>query len=294
MTFEGAASGGTLDGTFTVVGARRVAFKNLKITGSGSGVIGTDNASFTVEDCQIVKNAEDGVQVLGNSRAMLKGNALTDNGQGQLNQGEGGPGRGVSVMDSGSAEIIGNEITGNRSDGVGVHNDGYAKLINNAIESNGRPEVFEAGLAIARAKVRANGNRYKDNPYAAITVYNGGNYRTGNYLNSNDTPDNILPFESIKSGSEGLAVELGQMSFVDLRQVNVIGHILVARQSMLQMRGDNVGPNRECSTVDGNIYVHHLNALARLRDTNVTGGIYGPPSGVEGDGVCPPAPPPMP
>ena len=38
--------------------------------------------------------------------------------------GDGGPGYGVLVNDSGSADIISNDILDNRSDGVGVFNIG--------------------------------------------------------------------------------------------------------------------------------------------------------------------------
>ena len=81
------------------------------------------------------------------------------------------------------------------------------------------------------------------------------------------------------------AVDIGQMSFVDLRQVTVTGDIFVGRQSMLQTRGDNVGPNQQCSTITGNITVFGFNSSARLRNTLVDGNLFGGP--FETGGACP-------
>ena len=63
-----------------------------------------------------------------------------------------------------------------------------------------------------------------DNDYAGLGVYNGGNYRTGWFLTAATLPNNNGPFETVEVGATGdLAVDMGQLSFVDLRQVLVGG-----------------------------------------------------------------------
>lgn len=286
LTLMGHASGGTIDGSVHIVGARRVTLTNLKVTGAGSGVVGEGNASFTVDSSEIDANDGDGVVVSSGASASLKDNRITNNGQAATVS---TLGHGVQVVGGASANITDNVISDNRSDGVGVFNDSYARLESNLIERNGRANVFEAGVQVARARVRASGNQYRDNGYAAIVVYNDGNYRTGDFLSSTDAPNNALPFEIIEQGAGSVAVELGQMSFVDLRQVQITGSVTVGHKSMLQIRGDNVGPDLRCSNIDGDLSVGGLSALARLRNTNVNGTVFvGNDALLNGQTVCQP------
>ena len=93
-----------------------------------------------------------------------------------------------------------------------------------------------------------------------------------------------FPFEVIDKGTGQVAVSIGRKSFVDLRQVNVTGDIELFHQSMLQVHGDNVLPDRTCSTIDGNITGSGFFDSARLMNTTVNGVIDLP---FQGTGVCP-------
>ncbi len=114
-------------------------------------------------------------------------------------------------------------------------------------------------------------------------MFNFGTYRTGSFL-SPSQPDNDGPFETISVGTGVVAVELGQMAFVDLRQVEVTGNLLVGRQSMLQVRGDNVGTSETCSLIDGDVSVFGFHSSARLRFVDVTGTVSGD---ISGPASCP-------
>ena len=249
--------------------------RNLTVTGSGAGVVGTENAAFTVEDSAIDSNGEAGIAVENGAYATITNNDITNNGQAALPD----TGRGVIVNYDGSATINNNNILNNRSDGVGVFNGSFARVQSNTIEGNGRPLVFEAGIQVSRAVVRGNRNVIRNNGYAAIEVFNDGSYRTGTFLNAFDIEDNLGPFEIIEGVGPGkVALDMGQASYVDLRQVNVKGSVFVGRQSMLQVRGDNVGSNLTCSTIDtagGTLSVFGFNSGARLRTTKVTGIAFG-------------------
>ena len=279
----------TVRGTITIIGAQRVAIRDLKVTGSGSGVICTDNASCTIEYSKIVKNDEDGIQVLKGSTAWILDSDIKDNGRAGLVTGDGGPGWGVLVQDSASADIVGNYIYRNRADGVLVNEGAFARIVENIIERNGLPAVFQAGVNVSRSVVIANGNKYKNNGFFAIAVFNDSSYRTGTFVNTADNPNNLFDFEEIDQGTGQVAVGLGQMSYVDLRQVMVTGLITVGHHSMLQIRGDNVTPNKKCSEVDGNITANGIFAVVRLSAVHVTGSVgLGADARQSGNTVCPP------
>lgn len=287
-----AGDGGTVHGTITILGARRVVIRGLTITGSGAGVVGTDNAAFTVEDSVLDRNDTDGIAVKDGAHATITRNTITNNGQAALPD----TGRGIVVVRGASAEIRNNTIEDNRSDGIGVFDNAFARVRENLIQRNGRPDpICDAGIQLSRAHVLANGNIIRDNGCAAIEVFSSSDYRTGSFLALGDRLDNEFPFEQIEGVGPGRrAVDIGQASFVDLRQVHVLGSVLVGRQSMLQVRGDDVGPNLQCSTIDtaGGVFeVSGRNGLVRLRAVNITppGSIvvFGPNGQGEGAVSCP-------
>ena len=285
ITLEG--DGGTVEGTITIRTARWVVIRNLTVTGSGAGVVGIENAAFTVEDSVIDRNGEAGIDVEDGAHATIRHNDITNNGQAALPD----SGRGVLVNDGGNANIIDNDILNNRSDGIGVFNGSFARVEDNTIEGNGRPAVFEAGIQVSRAVVRGNRNIIKNNGYAGIEVGNDGSYRTGTFLNSGDILDNIGAFEVIEGVGPGkVAIEVFRLGLADLRQVLVKGTIFVGDHSHLSVRGDDVLPTQVCSKYDttatGSLQIFGFNSSARFRATNVTGSIFGGPIG--GSTVCPP------
>jgi len=73
--------GAAVNGTISIVGARRVLIQTLTVSSpNGAGISGTDNAAFTVEDSTIVRNATEGVMVRNGAHATLRRNRLADNG----------------------------------------------------------------------------------------------------------------------------------------------------------------------------------------------------------------------
>lgn len=290
LTLQG--DGGTVHGTITILGARQVVIKRLTVTGSGAGIVGADNAAFTVEDSVLHHNDTDGIIVENGAHATIRRNTITHNGQVELPD----RGRGIFLNNSASAGITENTIEDNRSDGIGVFNNAFANVRENVVQRNGRPDpICDAGIQLSRARVRANGNIIRDNGCAAIEVFNSSDYRTGSFLNAVEQPDNEFPFEQIEGVGPGKrAVDMGQASYVDLRQVHVRGSVLIGAQSMLQVRGDNVGPDLQCSTIDtaGGVFeVSGRNGLLRLRAVNITPPgsvvIFGPNGQIDGATSCP-------
>jgi len=245
-TFAGGAAA-VIRGTITIDGARRVVLQNLSVTGSGNGVVVTGNGTATVRDSIIGRNNDNGIVVTDGAQADILNNQIVQNGQ---NASDPDQGEGISVYDGGNAQVVGNSINDNLSFGVDVYNGAVVRLESNTIMRNGRLALFESGVGVYRARIRANGNVYQDNAYAAIDAYNDGNYRTGRGLNEAGVVDNPFGFESITVGTGQVAVTIGRGGFVDLRQVTVQGLIEMGSDSLLHVRGDHVGPNTQCSEVD--------------------------------------------
>jgi hypothetical protein len=289
-------TGAAVHGTIAIVGARRVAIRQLMVTGPGAGVVGTDNAAFTVQDSFLERNATDGITVRNGAHATLRRNSISYNGQEAVID----RGRGIDVRHGGSVDASNNTILNNRSDGVGVFNGSYARLTENTIEGNGRRSAGEAGIQVNRSRVRAHGNTVANNTgISALIVVNHSDYRTGSGLNTADFPDNEFPFERIAhpvgqhEGQTLLALDVNNSSYGDFRQVHIVGSIVVGDQSMMQLRGDQVPPNLPCSTVDttgGVFFVSGRNGVLRLRAVNVTPGVINlgvPNAQRDGGTVCP-------
>lgn len=285
--------GGTMNGTISIVGARRVLIRSLIVSSpTGAGISGTDNAAFTVEDSTIERNATEGVLVRNGAHATLRRNRLADNGVSGLPD----TGRGILATHGGSVDAEDNTIVDNRSDGVGVYNDSYARLVRNTIERNGRVAAGDAGVQLGRSRARAGGNVIRNNTgAAALTVGNHSDYRIGTGLNVANFPDNEFPFEIIQHpvGPSLLAIDVNNASFADFRQVDIMGAISVGSMSMLQVRGDDVLPNLRCSTINvpagAFVNVSGRNGLLRLRFTNVTPpvvSVFGPNGQLDGPLAC--------
>lgn len=247
VTLNGLASA-TVNGTITVDGAKRVIVQNLRVTGTGDGVVVTRNGSATVQNSVIRFNDDNGIFVTHGAQADILNNLIRKNGQNVS-----GPdlGYGIQVNHGGNVNASNNSINDNLSYGVGVLDGATALLESNTIMRNGRLEFFETGVGVYRARVRANGNTYLDNAYAAIEVYNDAGYRTGKSLGSGGGgDDNPFGFENITAGTGQIAISMGRSSYVDLRQVIVQGTIEMGSDSMLLVRGDDIEPNTQCSEVD--------------------------------------------
>lgn len=286
--------GGTVLGTINIVGAQRVLIKALTVSSpAGAGVAATQNASFTVEDSTLERNGTEAIAVSRGAHGTIRRNLLANNGQAGVPD----TGRGIDVRHGGAVDASNNTIVSNRSDGVGVFNGSYARLVQNTIEGNGRLSAGESGIQVNRSRVRSNGNVIRNNTgISAVAVVNHSTYRTGTGLNAVDFPDNEFAFERIEHAVGGgrLAIDVNNASYGDFRQVHVVGSVAVGRQSMLQVRGDDVTPNLQCSTITvppggGPIQVSGRNGLLRLQFVNVTPPVFsiGTPNGqLDGSPVC--------
>jgi len=282
-------------GTISVPGAKRVLVRNLAVSSpTGAGIAAIDNAAVRIEDSKLDQNATEGVSVRNGAQATIRRTSLSNNGQ------AGGPdaGRGIHASHNGSVDVQDSPILNNRSDGVGVFNGSYARLVANTIEGNGRIEAGEAGINVGRSRVRALGNIIMNNTGLSAVAVNGhSDYRTGTALNTVDFSDNELDFERIEHAVGGgrLAIDVNNASFGDFRQVHIVGAVNVGRQSMLQVRGDDVGPNLQCSTITvppggGPVQISGRNGLLRLVFVNVTPPVFniGAPNGqLDGGAICP-------
>jgi hypothetical protein len=287
---------GTVVGTISIPGSRRVVIRTLTVTGPGEGVVATENASVTIEDSFLDGNELDGAVVRNGANAFIRRTSLSNNGHLATVPDRG---RGLDVRHGGTADARNSTVLNNRSDGIGVYNNSYARLVANTIEGNGRTAANESGIQVSRSRVRADANIIRNNTgISALQVVNDGNYRTGSSLNTADFPDGEFPFEIIEhpvgvvDGVARLALDVANGSNGDFRQVHIRGSIQVGRQSMVQIRGDDLGPNRTCSTVDytgGFFQVTGRNGYLRLVFTNVTppAVAVGTPNGqFEGTPVC--------
>ena len=77
----GAGGIGTIQGTITIDGARRVKIKDITVVNAtGAGIIGKDGASFTVQHAVVEFNGSHGIIVERNSVATIKnGTKLNEN-----------------------------------------------------------------------------------------------------------------------------------------------------------------------------------------------------------------------
>jgi hypothetical protein len=282
-------------GTISVPGSRRVLVRNLAVSSpTGAGIEASDNAAVTIEDSKLDQNGTDGVSVRNGAQATLRRTSLSNNGL------AGGPdtGRGIHATQNGSVDARDSTILNNRSDGVGVFNGSYVRLVANTIEGNGRIEAGEAGVNVGRSRVRAHGNIIRNNTgLAAVAVNNHSDYRTGTALNAVDFPDNEFAFERIEHAVGGgrLAIDVNNASYGDFRQVHIVGAVNAGRYSMVQVRGDDVGPSLQCSTITvppggGPVQISGRNGFLRLVSVNVTPPLFsiGAPNGqLEGSATCP-------
>ena len=115
-------------------------------------------------------------------------------------------------------------------------------------------------------------------------------YRTGSWLNAAGRLDNVGPFESISAGTGQFAVNVETGDYADLRQVNISGPSQVGHLSMMQVKGDGIGPSQTCSTMNNGagdaVDVYGVNAIVLFNFVSVTGTVTGSGT-VIGATTCP-------
>lgn len=272
LTLKGFGPGGTISGTITIDGARRVVIDDLTVTGPGPGIVGTNTASFTVQNSDISNNSipgtgtlpfccdGSGIIVAGNSSATITDSTINNNNTG------GSPnefGIGIVVTDASSALITNNEISGNQADGIFVDNASSARVKFNTITGNGRTALFDAGIDIARSGVvRTRGNTITDNGYAAIQLFDQGNIANGGFVAGGAGGPGDTDIITQKGCPDlcdpaAVAMEFTAGSITLFRNADITGTVSLGRFSTMRIR---------TSTITGDIRVFD-NAGVQLKST---------------------------
>ncbi|MBT5051579.1 MAG: right-handed parallel beta-helix repeat-containing protein [Rhodospirillaceae bacterium] len=272
LSFSGNTPADGVDGSISVAGAIRiqmhgmtvknstgngvivteggsVLFLNVTITGhSRAGVLVLDNSLARIINGSIDNNTRQGVFLSGSSRVTLSNVDVTNNGREGVSAGEGAS---VSVRNSST-------ITDNTGDGLRIIQNSFGRLDDSTVSGNGRPiQLFDAGvLSMARnvissdvadipgstggilanrnSTLRLGGGNIITNTAAAggtaISAAGGSHIRQGDA----GAPASI-------SSTSGVAVNVTNMSQVDLRNFTLSGLTVVNRHSLLRLRKDDTG-----------------------------------------------------
>lgn len=232
---------GTISGTVSIVGARRIVLQNLTIEGSGNGIVGSENATFTLDHVVVDGNDEVGVFLISGAVATIKDSEITDNGK-----------------------------TADDFSGINVSTNGLVFLENTMVVDNGLGDPCQLEVQMGRAVIVA-GNTLSTSIGATICVFDLGSVRS-----FSGGVDDI-----IEHTSGGLALRLGRQSFAFLREAAITGNVIINENSMLETRGVSIagdvrlnqagyGHFRKNSTITGNLDVLQ-NGFAQLNDLSITG-----------------------
>lgn len=206
--------GGTISGTITIKGARRVVIDDLTVTGPGDGIVGIDNAAFTVRNSDISNNSAtegsegSGIVVVNSSSANITGSTISSNA-----------GPGVGVFLSASAFLTSNQIINNIESGILVGDAGSVDLTSNTIQSTGPCGIqAEAGGAVELE----GGNTVTSDGRPAICLFLGGTV-----VAEGETADT---FTQLAAGLN--AIEVFEGSAADFESAIINGNVLVVTLSL--------------------------------------------------------------
>ena len=228
--------GGTVEGTITILSQRAV-LDGMTVTGPGDGVVGRDNASFTVQNSTIEEN--DGIGILATAGA--------------------------------SAVIRDNDITDNDSDGIGVFDNAFASVTDNVIQGNGDPANFEAGIELSRARVVSSGNTIENNGWAGVSAFNASSYR--NQSSATDIIEQVVANTfAVAAGNHSSVdfrgadiegdIDIGRNSTLQLRSSSLEGNV--------SLGDDSVAEIRNMPLFEGNILANN-DSVIRMRNMTFEG-----------------------
>ena len=235
-----------VDGTITIDGARRVVIDDLTVTGSGSGIVGTHAALFTVQNSDISDNLGSGIGVFQGASAIITNNKIERNGVDPLDFGEG-----IDVIGGADATITDNVITDSLFTGVFVARTASATLAGNTIDNNGLT-TEDCGIDVTRSSaVRlAGGNTISNGGFAAICVERASAFRQGAFTVDGlpfpgETPDVIIQ----GVGAEAIFVQ--EDSTADFRNANITGSIDLNVLSSIRVRNGSITGDIFANNVSG-------------------------------------------
>ncbi len=223
--------GGTISGTITIKGARRVVIDDLTVTGPGDGIVGIDNAAFTVRNSDISNNSAtagsegSGIVVVKSSSANITGSTISSNA-----------GKGVAVFFSSSAFLTSNQINNNNETGIAVGDAGSVTLTSNTIQSTGHCGIeVEASGAVELE----GGNTVTSDGRSAICLILGGTV-----ISEAETADT---FTQLAAGLN--AIEVVNGSAADFRFANFNGNVLVSTLSFFTATGGSLTGDVEVNSM---------------------------------------------
>ena len=233
---------GTISGTVSIVGARRIVLESLTIEGSGHGIVGSENATFTLDHVVVDFNDLSGVVLNSGAVATIKNSAITDN-------------------------------QGNDFSGIDVNANGLVLLEETLVEDNGTGDPSQLEVTRGRA-ILLGGNTLRASIGGTIFVGDLGS------LNKfSGGVDEII--ENTGTTGNEAALTLTRQSLGNLRGAVITGRVVVNENSMLEARSVSVvgdvslekadnGEFRSGSTITGNLDVLD-NGFADLNGLTITG-----------------------
>jgi len=132
---DGSVKNNDLEGV--VVESATLIVGEVEISGNRAGIAAA-MAHITLEDAQVVNNAERGIDVAGNSALMVSGGAVRGNG-----------GVGVIVDNTSSFAADGVDISWNGSTGVGVRWNSNADIVGCTIGNNAQANPNRTGVFVS-------------------------------------------------------------------------------------------------------------------------------------------------
>lgn len=253
---------GTIQGTINIVGGSRVGIEFLTVTGSGNGIVGTQNAAFTIMNSIIEDNDRSGIVVEHSSSAEIKNSIIRRNGVDFVFS------VGVRVSESSSAHLTDSEVLNNRNSGLEIARNAAVLMDGNTVQDNGKrpgsPQEDACGIELNRGgAVRLNGgNTISNNTLVGICAGDGTIVRQSPLDTTVDTIDQSAP---------SLALDLFNGASADFRQVDITGNSSVIVLSTLRVRNPSSllpGP-RPSSSMTGNVSVDFQSGV-RIGGTGVT------------------------
>ncbi len=254
VTLQGHTTGGTVDGTITIDGAKRVVIDDLTVTGSGTGIRGTGGASFTVQNSNLSNNMGSGIGVFQGASAIITNNSIDNNGSGD----ETDFSEGIDVIGGANALITDNVITHSFFTGVFVARNASARFAGNTIDSNGL-DTGDCGIDVARSSAvkLIGGNTISNGGFAAICVEDASAFRQGDFTVDGVPFPGEIP-DSILQGDGDEAIFVGENAIADLRNANITGLIDVFVLSTFNVHNSSIDGDIDASGNSAVQVGHHV------------------------------------
>lgn len=176
-----------------------------------------------------------------------------------------GPGDGIVVRATASADIVRSLITQNEKNGISVTQASSANLEGNLVTENGQPTpFFNCGLFVGDgSSVFSIGNTYSDNGYCAVEADRFGYFRNGSFVIRNQGPGtgpNPDERDTYSQGSGEVAIEVFNGGNIDLRNAEINGQVTIEAGSHFRF---------QTGAINGNVFAT-IGSLVRIENRPTT------------------------